>query len=168
MFAPESPPPGPPIAPGPGVVPPFAAPPREGIRRRMWVGISVGAAVLVLCCGGGVAGLVALVASSSAARSAEAKTVVTNYMTAWQKQDFSGAYQLICSEVRGTVSQAEFSDDLGQNEVSGFEVGKPQLNTSTTVVPVQIVFADGDTENDEFGVVVDKSGDSKICDGITR
>jgi predicted secreted protein len=89
-------------------------------------------------------------------------------MTAWQKQDFAGAYQYICGEVRDTVPLSEFTDDLGQDQVSGFDVGKPQLNTSTTVVPVLVTFADGDTENDTFGVVVDKNNDSKICDGITR
>ncbi len=162
------PPLGPPIAPGPGVVPPFAAPPREGNRRRLWVGLSVGAVVLALCCGGGVAGIVALVESSSAARSAEAKTVVTRYMTAWQKADFPGAYQLLCSDVRDTVSFADFSDTLAEKRVSTFDVGKPQLNTSTTVVPVEVMFAGGDIENDSFGVVVDKNQDSKICDGITR
>lgn len=159
---------GPPIQPGPGVVPPFAVPPREGNRRRMWVGLGVGAVVLLLCCGGGIFGVVALVVSSTAARSDEARTVVTDYMTAWQKQDFPGAYQLVCADVKDTTSLASFTDELGQNQVSQFEVGTPQLNTNTTSVPVRITFADGQTEDDTFGVIVDGNQDSKVCDGVTR
>ena len=160
--------PGPPIQPGPGVVPPFAAPPREGNRRRMWTGLGIGAAVFVLCCGGGIFGLGALVVSSTSARSDEARTVVEKYMTAWQGQDYPGAYQLVCDEVRDTTSLASFTGDLSQVEVSEFDVGTPRLNTDTTVVPVRITFSDGDTEDDSFGVVLDSNQDSKVCQGVLQ
>src|SRR5437016_152585 len=39
---------------GPGVAPPFAAPPTDRSRKSLWIGLGVGALLLVLCCVGGV------------------------------------------------------------------------------------------------------------------
>src|SRR5262245_28432235 len=68
---------GPP--PGPGVQPPFAAPPTDGDRTRVWVGLGVGAAALVLCCLGGLAGLAGLIYTGTQAIDEQSRVTVDRY-----------------------------------------------------------------------------------------
>jgi hypothetical protein len=153
----------PPIPRGPGVRPPFAAPPREGNRRRMWTGIGIGAAVAVICFGGGGVGIGALLVTTTNHRIDAARTVVTDFMTDWQKQDFSAAYQLVCAEQRRTGSPTELAADLGPDPVDAFEVRDPTLGTEAVEVPVRIQYDSGDIETQTFAVTVDDDQSSKVC-----
>jgi hypothetical protein len=148
---------------GPGVQPPFAAPPTDGNLKRRWIGLGVGGAALLLCCAGGIGGFIALAVSSSTERINEARTVVTKYMTAWQHEDYTGAYQLVCDEVKQRESLGEFSFSLSQRQIGSFVVQRPELATDATLVPVTLNFVDDGTEIDRYSVVVDAAGNSLVC-----
>lgn len=152
-----------PIAPGPGVIPPFAAPPREGHGRRLGIGITIGAVVFVLCCGGGVLGFGGLVVATTDSRLNQAQKVVTSYMNDWRKQDYSAAYQLLCSDQQDQVTVSEFASNLDSNVVVEFTVAKPAVRNSVIDVPVGVTFDDGSTADPIFEVVVDSDQSTKIC-----
>src|SRR5262245_50543270 len=91
---PPSQPPSPPA--GPGVQALFAAPPTEGDRRRIWIGLGLGGLALVLCCVFGVAGIVALGVTTAQAVDEQARTTVSRYLDAVKADKFDEAYQLLC------------------------------------------------------------------------
>jgi hypothetical protein len=148
---------------GPGVVPPFAAPPTDGIRRRMWIGLSAGAAALVLCCVGGVGGFIALGATAERARTNAATKVVTDFLTAWEHSDFPGAYQLLCEDTRDQVSLADFTSELSTRQLSSFSLDDPDLSTSVAIVPAQLRFSGGGIDDERYPVTVNNEGRSEVC-----
>jgi hypothetical protein len=153
------------IRPGPGVIPPFVAPPREGVKRRRWIGIGIGAAVAVLCCGGGGAGLVGVVITTEHQRISDARTVVTTYVADKQKQDFSGAYLVLCEQAKDQFTQAEFAARVDQESITDFVVGTPSIPSgqSQLQVPVSVDFDGGDQQDLTYDVVVDADGSSRVC-----
>jgi hypothetical protein len=153
----------PPIAPGPGVIPPFAVPPREGHGRRLGIGITIGAVVFVLCCGGGAVGFGALLVTTTNQRLHDARTVVTSYMNDWRKRDFTAAYQLLCSDERDQVTVSQFADSIDDDTVVEFSVESPLTQANEITVPVHVSFDDGSTDDPVFVVVVDKDGSSRVC-----
>jgi hypothetical protein len=148
---------------GPGVVPPFAAPPTDGIRRRMWIGLSVGALALILCCVGGIGGIVALEATAVKARTNAATKVVTNFLTDWQQSNYAGAYQLLCDDTRQQISLTSFAAQLSQRDLADFTVGRPNLSTSVALVPVTLRFSGGGIENEQYPVTVNSQNESEVC-----
>jgi hypothetical protein len=161
-------PPGVTIQPGPGVVPPFAAPPREGNRRRMWISLGIGAAVALLCCGGGIVGIVTLAVEGVKAERNEAQAVVAKFMTDWQRQDYPAAYQLVCDDITSSVSLSEFTGQLQETQVESFQVQDPIVQDQAISVPVTVQFTDIAPATLSVDVTVDKGGDSQVCGGITR
>jgi hypothetical protein len=153
----------PPIAPGPGVVPPFAAPPREGHGRRLGIGITVGVALFVLCCGGGAVGFGALLVTTEHQRVNEARTIVTSYMNDWRKQDYAAAYQLLCIDQKDRMTVAEFTDDLDGETIVEFTVSDPVTQSNYIRVPVHATLDDGSSADPVFDVVVDQDQSTKIC-----
>jgi hypothetical protein len=148
---------------GPGVVPPFAAPPTDGIRKRMWLGLTAGAIALIVLCVGGLGGCIALGVTAVQARSNAATKVVTDFLTAWEHNDFAAAYQLTCDDVRKQESLADFTGELSARQLSDFTVGDPDLSTSVALVPVRLEFAEGGFDTERYRVVVDKSNKSQVC-----
>ena len=148
---------------GPGVVPPFAAPPTDGIRKRLWIGLSAGAVALVLCCVGGVGGFIALAATAEKARTNAATKVVTDFLVAWEHDNFPGAYQLLCEGTRKQISLASFSSELSSRQLSSFILGQPDLSTSIALVPVQLRFSGGGIDNEHYPVTVNNQGQSEVC-----
>jgi hypothetical protein len=145
------------------VVPPFAAPPTDGIRKRLWIGLSAGAVALVLCCVGGVGGFIALAATAERARTNAATTVVTEFLTAWEHENFPGAYQLLCEDTRRQVPLADFTSALSARELAGFSLGQPDLSTSVALVPVQLRYSGGGIDNEQYPVTVNNQGQSEVC-----
>ena len=148
---------------GPGVVPPFAAPPQEGVRRRRWIAISIGAAVAVLCCGGGAVGFGVLAVTTQDQLINGARTVVTSYMNDWKKQDYPAAYQLVCDDEKDQQTVGEFAASIDEDLVYGFVVGKPVVDQNEVIVPVAVNFASGDNADIRFVVVTDSDGSHKVC-----
>src|SRR5207249_4522642 len=89
---------------GPGVRAPFAAPPTERDRRRLWTGIGIGALVLVLCCGGGIVGFGTLVVAQAQALPKEAVVVVTRYLDGLRDQNHRQAYDQLCGQLQAQES----------------------------------------------------------------
>jgi hypothetical protein len=159
--------PGPP--PGPGVRVPFGAPPGERDRRRLWIGLGVGGALLALCCVGGIFGFGALVVQTSRGLLSEATTVVGNYLGALRDGDYPTAYDQLCATVRRDVSLDQFETtqrDLAP--IVSFTLRQPRAQGSSVWVQAQVT-RENSLENPDFRLVQEGRGTTalKIC-GITQ
>jgi hypothetical protein len=136
----------PPAPQGPGVVPPFPAPPTEGRRLRVGWGLGVGAAVLLLVCGGGVAAVIGLVEVMSRALNEQAQVVIGDYLDDVNAKRYAEAYDSLCAETKAQVSQAQFtSDQAGQEPIRSYTVGDLPLTSVDLAVPVDVTYTDGST-----------------------
>ena len=158
------PPPGAetPVPPGPGVRPPFAAPPTDVDRTRLWIGLGIGGAVLLLCCGGGVFGIGALCVAGTDQINQGAQGVVRAYVTAQARQDYGAAYVLQCRRERDRESEDEFVDRLRrepritQFQLYDFEIERSPANQGSYLVPADLRLDNGQTRRIRYRVVVDK------------
>jgi hypothetical protein len=157
----------PPPPPGPGVRAPFAAPPTERNRKRMWIMLGVGAVLLVLCCGGGVFGFGAMVYSQAHALPVQARTVVTRYLDALRAGDYGGAYDQLCGQVRDRVTEESFAADQSRRpRMVAYTLDTAQITGSEVIVPARLETADGEVLRHEFGLVEDqRAGALRICHG---
>lgn len=158
----EAPPPPPP--PGPGVRAPFAAPPSERDRRRMWIGIGIGAVLLVLCCGGGIVGFGALVVARARALPAEAVTVVERYLKGLHDGDFEQAYDQLCGQLRDRETLDRFTArQRGLPHVDSYTIGSASVTSNEVIVPA-VVEAGGERQSRTFVLVADqRAGGLRIC-----
>jgi hypothetical protein len=132
--------------PGPGVLSPFPAPPTEGRRLRVGWGVGIGAAALLLVCGGGLAALIGLGAVMSRALNEQAQVVVGAYLDDIKARRYAEAYDSLCPETRAQVTEAQFtSDQAGEEPIGAYRVGKLNLADVDLAVPVQVTYADGRT-----------------------
>jgi hypothetical protein len=156
----------PPAPPGPGVRAPFAAPPTERDRKRMWIGLSIGAALLVLCCGGGIVGFGALVVAQTRALPREAATVVDRYLGALQDGNYKVAYDQLCSDLRAQEDLAEFTARQRRLPVlESYTVGTPRMAGNEVIVPAQVE-SGGTNHTRYFSLVPDQeAGGLRICRG---
>jgi hypothetical protein len=129
---------------GPGVQPPFPAPPTEGRGRRIGLGLGIGGAVLALFCGGGVAAGVGLFSVGGKALNEQAHKVVTDYFTAVQNKHYTQAYDQQCADVKRQESQAEYANRIAATEpITRFSVGTVNIADVDLSVPVQVQYDDG-------------------------
>ncbi|GLZ01338.1 hypothetical protein [Actinoplanes sp. NBRC 103695] len=145
---PVPPSPGPLQAPppprGPGVVPPFPAPPTEGRRRRIGLGLGIGAGVLVLACGGAVAALAGLGVVMTNALNEQAQVVIGDYLDDVKAKRFGEAYDSLCAQTRATLSRAEFTSEAQTGKpIQSWQVGDLDLASVDLAVPVDVTYADG-------------------------
>jgi hypothetical protein len=132
---------------GPGVFPPFPAPPTEGRSRRVGLGLGIGAFVVLLVCGGGLAAAIGLTAVVSRAMNEQAEVVVGAYLDDLEAQRYDDAYRSLCSEARDAESQAEFTSRVATEEpIESYEIGKVNPADVDLAVPVDVTYADGRTE----------------------
>src|SRR3954471_21227173 len=103
----------PPPPPGPGVVAPFSAPPRDRDRRGLWIGLGVGGLILVLCCVGGIVGIVLLLPYADSLGKAQVAAVVEDYLTAVRDRDYTTARRQLCDDELPSHSLGWFSDHFG-------------------------------------------------------
>jgi hypothetical protein len=140
------PPAVPPPPPGPGVFPPFPAAPTEGRNRRIGLGLGIGGAVLVLVCGGGIAGVIGLVTVMSRAFTEQAHVVVGQYFEDLRTKDYKTAYDAQCQQERDRESPAEFASRVAEEEpIVYYRVGDVSLTDIDQSVPVDVTYEDGDT-----------------------
>jgi hypothetical protein len=162
----ESPPvPAPPA--GPGVRVPFAAPPADRDRKRLWITLGVGGAVLALCCAGGVVGLGALVVAEGKAIPAEAKGVVTAFLDGLAKNDFRQAYDQVCTSRQDSQTFDQFKAQEQDNpRVRSFQVQDPTEMSDRIVVPAVVQTADGRSGTEQYTVIEDRqAGQMRVCGG---
>jgi hypothetical protein len=134
----------PPPPQGPGVIPPFPAPPTEGRRRRIGLGLGIGAGLLMLICGGGLAAAIGLFSVAGRALNEQAQVVVTDYLDDVRAERYSEAYDALCDQTRARVTESQFTSDARTAEpIERFDVGEMDLTTVDLNVPVTVTYSDG-------------------------
>jgi hypothetical protein len=155
--------PGPPA--GPGVQPPFVAPPTDGHqRRRGWaIGLSVGG-FAAFCVIGAVAVVGIFVLLYQVVRD-EAQANVTTYLTALENQHYDAAYDQLCDDLKSTTSRAQFVQaEQQQPRIVDFQVGQTDLSGNEILVPASIDYANGRRQSVEFHMQQDrKTGGLEVC-----
>jgi hypothetical protein len=149
---------------GPGVHPPFPAPPVEGKGRRIGLSLGIGAAVLVLICGGGGVALAGLVASGEGAIQERARAAVRGYLDAVHDKQYERAYGLLCDQAQQEESPGDFRLRISREPViESYELGDFDLISGA--VPVDATYADGDTGQLEAYLGQDRStGEFEVCE----
>lgn len=156
---------GPPPPPrGPGVAPPFAAPPTDRDNKTLWIGLSAGALLLVLCCAGGIGGIVLLSADGGLAKT-QAVQVVTAYLDAVMDEDYGGAYDLLCEEQTSATSRTEFRRLVSRNPIESYEIGDVTIQGDEFLVTARVTAAGRAVETRGFRVV-QESTELKVCPSL--
>ena len=148
---------------GPGVRPPFVAPPTDGNRKRLWTGLISAGVIVVVLCGGGVAGFAALVTSTVDARRSAATKAVTEFLTDLQHDNYAGAYEAQCDELKQRLSFQAFTDEFSNSQLISFRLQEPEIDTDSTIVPVQLTFTDGTQSLDRIVVIQDSDATYRVC-----
>jgi hypothetical protein len=134
----------PPPPQGPGVYPPFPAPPVEGRGRRVGLGLGLGGGVLLLVCGGGAAAAIGLTRVVSSAFNEQAEVVVGNYLDALRDREWSQAYGQLCATAQQEETESQFTSRVSTEElITSWDVGAVDLTRLSA--PVTATYADGDT-----------------------
>jgi hypothetical protein len=133
---------------GPGVFPPFPAPPTEGRGRRVGFGLGIGAVVVLLVCGGGLTAAIGLTQVVNRALNEQAQVVVGAYLDDLEAKRYDDAYRSLCSEARDAESQAEFTSRVAtEDPIESYKVGEINAADVDLAVPVDVTYADGRTES---------------------
>jgi hypothetical protein len=150
---------------GPGVFPPFPAPPVEGKGLRIGLGLGIGAAVLLLVCGGGIAAVIGLGATMSGALNEQAHVVIGDYFVALEAKKYDDAYDMLCQTEKDRQTQAEFvSSEEAADPIESPDVGDLDCAAVDLTVPVQVTYTNGQTGTLE--VYLEQSpdtGEFQVC-----
>ncbi|MEU4382963.1 hypothetical protein AB0J85_28265 [Micromonospora echinofusca] len=160
-------PPGDPGAPappaGPGVTPPFAAPPTEGRNTRLWLGLGAGALAVLLCCGGGGAAVVGLAVTGVQAVREQGRTVSTDYYQALVERKYGAAYDQLCDDAQRRESRREFERRVAaEPQIATFRVG--DVDAVALTVPVDVTYTGGQQDRQEVTLGQDQqTGGMEVC-----
>ncbi|MFI5849253.1 hypothetical protein ACIA8B_23420 [Micromonospora chalcea] len=148
---------------GPGAAPPFAAPPTEGGRTRLWLGLGAGALAVLICCGGGGAAVVGLAVSNAQAIGEQGRAVTSDYYQALVAREWSKAYDTLCADLRRREPRREFERRVAtEPQISGYRVGEVDITTLT--VPVDVTLAGGRREAQTVTLAPDQqTGGVEVC-----
>lgn len=151
--------------PGPGVQPPFAAPPIDGDRTRVWVGLGVGAAALVLCCVAGIAGIGGLMVTGVQAINEQAHATVRHYLDALVREDYAGAYAVLCDTAQRRESQRQFAERVSRGpRVVRYTLRETEI-AEQIVVPADVSFVTGVDRELRFVLDQDTTDNRlEVCD----
>jgi hypothetical protein len=157
--------PAPAPPPGPGVVPPFAAPPVEGRNSRLWVGLGIGGAFALLCCGGGIAALIALTVASEEAFNEQARVVIGDYLDAVEEREYGDAYDMLCEREQQAESRSQFEARVSaEPRISSYRVGEFSTTSNDLRVPVDVTYADGGTDTLQVSLAQNTgTGQFEVC-----
>jgi hypothetical protein len=149
---------------GPGVRPPFVAPPTDGARQRRWLAVGLASAAVLLCCVGGLFGMGGLVVLGNQMVVDQARGVVTDYLNAIKEHQYRDAYDLICDREREQTSLPEFSVALaGEPQIESFELRDPVLD-EPIVVPATLRFRNGAMDDVRYLLEQERStGEFRVC-----
>jgi hypothetical protein len=155
----------PPPPPGPGVQPPFVAPPTDGSRQRRWVAIGLGIGAAVLLCVAGVAALGGLVVLGTQMLREQARDTVAQYLTGLRDGDWDKAYGELCDDLQEVVSPQRFAaEQAALPRVESFEVGEPDLATEPFAVPATVSRTDGAVVDVDYLIWQDPTtGGFEVC-----
>jgi hypothetical protein len=154
----------PPPPAGPGVQPPFVAPPTDGSRRRRWIGVGIAAGVLVLLCAGGAGLFVALIGLSAQATREEAGRSVTAYLSDLRDGQFGRAWTRLCPALKQRVSSAEFTrEQQALPRITQFSLGDVTISPDI-LVPATITRTDSSSEHVTFVMALNQqSAQYEVC-----
>ena len=149
---------------GPGVQPPFPAPPVEGRGKRVGLSIGIAIGVVVLVCGGGLAAVIGILASTQGAAQERAHAAVGSYLNALRDGKYDKAYDLLCDDARRTESQGEFRRRVaGEPVVQKYTMGRFDIVTWT--MPVDATYDNGASAQLEAYLGTDqKTGEFEVCE----
>ncbi len=155
----------PPPPPGPGVQPPFVAPPTDGARQRRWVAIGLGIGAAVLLCVAGVAGLGGLAVLGAQMLREQARATVTDYLTGLRDGDWDKAYGELCDELQQVISPERFAADQASfPRVESFEVGDSDFAREPITVAATVTRVDSRAEDVEYIIWQDPTtGGFEVC-----
>jgi hypothetical protein len=128
---------------GPGAAPPFAAPPTERDKRRMWISLGIGAVVLLLCCAGAAGGIGVIIFGGIEDSKRQAAATVEAYLDAVQDGNTRGARVHICSDLGPGVSASDLVSRTSSTDFTGYTLGEPEL-ASTIDVPATLQTPSGE------------------------
>jgi hypothetical protein len=154
--------PGPP--PGPGVQPPFVAPPTEGARQRRWLALGLAGAAALVCCVGALFGLGGLVVLGSQVVEDEARGVVTDYLTAIRDEEFGQAYDLLCDREQRRASLSEFTSSFDDEPgLTSFTIGEVE-SAEQLVVTATLRYSNASTDQVRFLIEQDRqTAELEVC-----
>jgi hypothetical protein len=146
---------------------PFAGPPTERDRKRLWISLGAGGAALLLCCVGGIVGLGALVVASERAVPVEAKTVVRTFLDGLARRDYKRAYEAVCTSRQDQQTLEEFTaQESVHPRIESFQLEQPTLGGSRITVGAQVRTVDGGGSLEVYTVVSDRqAGELRVCGG---
>jgi hypothetical protein len=149
---------------GPGVQPPFVAPPTDGTRQRRWLAVGLATGFVVLVCIGGLVGLGGLVVLGTQVARDDASAAVTEYLTAVRDGEYLHAYSLLCDDLQARTSEREFINaNLDAPRVISFTVGEVDLSDDIRV-PATIRREDGTVDTVDFLMAQDvRTGAVEVC-----
>jgi hypothetical protein len=167
--------PDPPHAPapprGPGVTPPFPAPPVEGRSARLWLGLGAAGLATVLCCGGGLTAGIGLIITGTQAINERAQVAVGSYLDDVRAGRYDDAYEALCPELRQRESAREFADRVADEpSITGYDLRDVQVRNAeaAVVLPVDVRYSEGSAETLRFRLEQDSdTGEFEVC-GIDR
>jgi hypothetical protein len=152
--------------PGPGVQPPFVAPPTDGARQRRWLALGLAGAAVLVCCVGGLFGAGGLLVLTNQMVLESAQGTVNGYLTAVRDQDFAEAYSLLCDSERASIDEGEFVDMHERRPLRSFTVGEAAIDTTRAdgqrYVPATLTYADGQSDAVRY-VMVGEAGAFSVC-----
>jgi len=140
-------------------LPVFSPPVPTKNRTRLIVGLVTGGLVL-LCCLGGLAGVVGLGVYGYSTREVAA---VTLYLEELKTRDFNGAYRMLCDPVRsGQTREAFVREQVSRPRLVSYQVGEPEADTDGGPIPVRLRYADRSIQDETFTVVEEADG-LRVC-----
>jgi hypothetical protein len=146
---------------------PFATPPTERDRKRLWIGLGVGAALLVLCCGIGAFGIGAFIVNRTDALRSEGTSVVRQYLDGLRDGNYRHSYSLLCGDLRGAIPLSKFTAEKEREpRLVSYQLYEPQLSSGGVVVDVDVTVSGGGSDHRRFDLVEDtEAGALRICAG---
>jgi hypothetical protein len=158
--APVSQPSEPALPPGPGVTPPFAAPPTDRDSRTIWIRVGVSSLLLFLACIGGGVGIGVVVAGVSRQLTVQAKAVVNEYLGALRSEEYRHAYDLLCQSTTDRTSLAAFTAREQQRPVTAYQVHGVRTE-SDLVVGASVTYRGEPAVAREYVVTIE--GQLRVC-----
>ncbi|MDR7278567.1 hypothetical protein [Catenuloplanes atrovinosus] len=147
-----------PPPPGPGVAPPFPAPPAEGRAGRIWLGVGIAAAVAALCCGGGAVAVLGIGLTTTQALTEQARAQVGEYLDALADEDYSLAYSYLCDREQDNQTRREFIDSMaGRPVISSYQLGELDPYQTDLLMPAQLTYSGGQQVRVQYILVQDTS-----------
>ncbi|MER7002514.1 hypothetical protein ABT297_05650 [Dactylosporangium sp. NPDC000555] len=150
---------------GPGVLAPFAAPPRDRDLRGLWITLGVSGIVLVLCCVAGVVGIGFLLPYADSLGRTQVASVVKDYLTAVRDEDFATARRHVCDRELKTRPLGWFEDRYGRARVTDFEVNADDVTIANEITVPARVLQDGSWTQQRY--IMEQAGARYlICGGL--